>query len=37
LSEAAGIDPDDNIYWRDRADWYDAGVNAKHVEQGPWD
>ena len=37
LSEPAGIDPADNIFWRDRADWYDAGVSAKHCEQWPED
>ncbi len=35
LNEAAGIAPKDNIFWRDRADWYDAGVAAEHVEQFP--
>ena len=37
LDEAAGIDPVDNIFWRDRADWYDAGLQAKHCEQWPED
>lgn len=37
LSEPPGIEPDDNIYWRDRADWHDAGLRAKRVEQDPWD
>jgi hypothetical protein len=37
LSEPAGIEPDDNIYWRDRADWYDAGLAAPRVEQDPDD
>ncbi len=35
LSEPAGIDPEDNIFWSNRADWYDAGLVAKHCEQGP--
>ena len=35
LHEAPGIQPDDNIFWRDRADWYDAGLDAEHVEQFP--
>jgi hypothetical protein len=35
LSEAPGIEPEDNIFWRDRADWYDAGLGAQHKEQGP--
>lgn len=32
-----GIAPDDNIYWRDRAVWYDAGLDARRVEQDPAD
>ena len=35
LDQAPGIDPDDNIYWRDRAPWYDAGLAAPRVEQEP--
>ena len=37
LSQAPGITPDDNIFWADRADWYDAGVEAQHVDGDPWD
>lgn len=37
LSEPPGIDPEDNIFWGDRADWYDAGLTAEHVEQFPDD
>lgn len=37
LDEAPGIDPQDNIFWRDRADWYDAGLQAERVEQFPGD
>lgn len=37
LSDPPGITPDDNIFWRDRADWYDAGLAAKRCEQGPED
>ena len=37
LVDPPGIDPDDNIYWRDRADWYDAGLAAPRVEQDPDD
>ena len=37
LSESPGIEPADNIFWRDRADWYDAGLAAEHVEQFPDD
>ena len=33
LSEPAGIVPDDNIFWRDRADWYDAGLEARRLAQ----
>jgi len=33
LSEPPGIVPDDNIFWRDRADWYDAGLEAKRHAQ----
>jgi hypothetical protein len=35
LDEAPGIDPQDNIFWRDRAAWYDAGLAAEHIEQFP--
>ncbi len=35
LSADPGICPDDNIYWRDRADWYEAGLNARRVDQSP--
>ena len=27
--------PDDNIFWRDRAPWYDAGLAAPRFEQAP--
>jgi hypothetical protein len=37
LSESPGINPEDNIYWRDRADWYDAGLAAPRIEQEPDD
>lgn len=37
LLDRPRIEPDDNIFWADRADWYDAGLTAKHVEQDPWD
>jgi hypothetical protein len=37
LGEAPGIDPQDNIFWRDRAEWYDAGLTAERVEQFPND
>ena len=35
LSESPGITPDDNIFWRDRADWYEAGLEAEHKEEWP--
>ncbi|MEM7564758.1 MAG: GFA family protein [Pseudomonadota bacterium] len=35
LNEPAGIMPADNIFWRDRADWYDSGLTAKRIEQDP--
>ena len=35
LLETPGIQPEDNIFWGDRADWYDAGLDAEHVEQFP--
>ena len=37
LDVPPGILPQDNIFWRDRADWYDAGLAAKHVAQDPDD
>lgn len=37
LQDPPGIDPVDNIFWRDRADWYDAGLAAKRIEQDPDD
>jgi len=37
LDEPPGIEPQNNIFWRDRADWYDAGLAATHVEQFPDD
>ena len=33
LNGPPGIVPDDNIFWRDRADWYDAGLQAKRRAQ----
>ena len=35
LADDPGIAPDDNIFWRDRAPWYDAGLAAPRVEQEP--
>jgi len=33
LSETPGIEPQDNIFWRDRADWYDAVAKAKKLAE----
>ena len=33
LNESPGIAPDDNIFWHDRADWYDAGLEARRYAQ----
>ena len=35
LEGPAGMLPQDNIFWRDRADWYDAGLDAPRCEQEP--
>ena len=35
LAGDPGRAPDDNIFWRDRAPWYDAGLAAPRVEQEP--
>ena len=37
LESDPGIRPDDNIFWDDRADWYDAGIEAPRVAQDPDD
>ena len=37
LDEAPGISPQDNIFWLDRADWYDAGLEAERIAQEPED
>ena len=37
LDEAPGISPQDHIFWRDRADWYDAGLEAERIAQEPED
>ena len=37
LESDPGIRPDDNIFWDDRADWYDAGLEAPRVAQDPDD
>lgn len=35
LDQAPGILPEDHIFWRDRAGWYDAAGSAVRCEQGP--
>jgi hypothetical protein len=37
LLEAPDIEPQDNIFWRDRAPWYDSGLAAERIEQFPVD
>ena len=35
LNESPNISPQMNIFWSERAPWYDAAVLAKHVEKFP--
>ena len=35
LDDDSAIEPVDNIFWADRADWYDAGLQSKKCEQWP--
>jgi hypothetical protein len=35
LQQDPGIRPEDNIYWPDRADWYDAISQAPRCDAGP--
>ena len=35
LDGDADIAPQDNIFWADRANWYDAGVKATRFDQYP--
>ncbi len=35
LNQSPDIEPNDNIFWRDRADWYDAGLKAERKQQVP--
>ncbi len=35
LADDPGRAPDDNIFWRDRAPWYDAGLAAPRIDQEP--
>ena len=37
LDDDPDMAPDDNIFWSDRAPWYDAGLAAKRVAQDPDD
>lgn len=35
LDETPEIEPAANIFWPDRASWYDAGINAEHFDEYP--
>lgn len=35
LDDDPGIRPQDNIFWRDRAAWYEAGLGAQHYDGYP--
>jgi len=35
LDEDPGFAVEDNIYWSDRAPWYDSLLQAEHVDQEP--
>ncbi|MFT5220145.1 MAG: hypothetical protein ACI9LO_000694 [Planctomycetota bacterium] len=35
LDQTPDILPEDHIFWRDRAGWYDAAATVKRCEQGP--
>lgn len=35
LNDDPGIRPSANIFWPDRADWYDDGVQAEHCDEFP--
>ncbi|MFT5504457.1 MAG: hypothetical protein ACI845_000775 [Gammaproteobacteria bacterium] len=35
LDQTPKIIPEDNIFWGDRAEWYDSVATAKHCNQGP--
>jgi len=35
LNEDPGIRPSANIFWLNRADWYDEGVQAQHCDEFP--
>ncbi|MCP3867429.1 MAG: GFA family protein [Gammaproteobacteria bacterium] len=35
LDSDPGITPNDHIFWKDRASWYDAGLNAPRFDEYP--
>lgn len=35
LDDEPNIEPQDNIFWHERASWYDAGVTAEHFDGFP--
>jgi hypothetical protein len=35
LDEDPGIRPSANIFWQNRADWYDEGLEAQHCDEFP--
>jgi hypothetical protein len=35
LDDEPRFDPQDNIYWKSRASWYDAGLTAPKFDEGP--
>ena len=35
LDSCSSIEPQDNIFWEDRADWYDAALQAERVAKYP--
>tara|TARA_A100001391_G_scaffold69_6_gene181 strand:- start:13660 stop:14070 length:411 start_codon:yes stop_codon:yes gene_type:complete len=35
LDQSPEMDPNDHIFWDDRADWYEHGLGAKKYPQGP--
>lgn len=35
LDKEPDLDPNDHIFYKDRAGWYDTGLGAKKFDQGP--
>ncbi len=35
LDQAPSLKPQDNIFWNERAQWYDAGLSAAHFDGFP--